>query len=372
MLGKRRRSRPAAADCLDAETLAAYAEGGLSDQQRAEAEGHMTGCARCQMVMAAIVKSAGDVERAPVSVPGRSWWPLDLRWLMPLAGAAAAALLWMVVPAGGPERQSAQLEDRARPDGSKPSQSAARVAESAEPSPLVVAPAPSLSAVPRAVEEKAAKPESFSPLAVREQQLERQLAEQAERKNLAVRRGEADQLAKKEERAAPEAGVTPATPPARQESVVVAEANRPAAAATAPAPPPQALGTTADTRRSSSAAGARTDLRSLDPAVRWRLAEPGIVERSRNEGATWERLDTGVRTLLRAGDCPSASTCWVVGDAGVVLLTTDAQQWRQVTPPSPEDLVAVDAADAGAAVVRAANGRSFRTTDGGTRWTSVP
>ena len=113
MLGKRGRSRPAAADCLDAETLAAYAEGGLSDQQRAEAEGHMAGCARCQMVMAAIVKSAGDVERAPASVPGRSWWPLDLRWLMPLAGAAAAALLWMVVPAGGPERQSARLEDRA-------------------------------------------------------------------------------------------------------------------------------------------------------------------------------------------------------------------------------------------------------------------
>ena len=373
MLGKRDRSRPAAGDCLDAETLAAYAEGGLSDQQRAEAEGHMAGCARCQMVMAAIVKSAGDVEPAPVSVPGRSWWPLDLRWLMPLAGAAAAALLWMVVPAAGPERQSARLEDRASPDRSKRLQSPATVAGSAEPSPQVVAPAPSMSAVPRAVEEKAAKPESASPLAARERgQLERQLAEQAERKNLAVRRAEADQLAKKEERAAPEAGVTPATPPARQESVVVAEANRPAAAATAPAPPTQAFGTTAETRRSSSAAGARTDLRSLDPAVRWRLAEPGIVERSRNEGATWERLDTGVRTLLRAGDCPSASTCWVVGDAGVVLLTTDAQKWRQVTPPSPEDLVAVDAADAGAAVVRAANGRSFRTTDGGTRWTSVP
>ena len=229
-----------------------------------------------------------------------------------------------------------------------------------------------MSAVPRAVEENAAKPESASPLAVRErEQLERQLAEPAERKNLAARRAEADQLAKVEDRAAPKAGVTPATPPALQESVVVAEANRPAAAAPAPAPPTQAFGTTAATRQ-SSAAGARTDLRSLDPAVRWRLAEPGIVERSTNEGATWQRLDTGVRTPLRAGDCPSASTCWVVGDAGVVLLTTDAQQWRQVTPPSAEDLVAVDAADAGAAVVRAANGRSFRTTDGGTRWTSVP
>ena len=373
MLGKRGRSRPAAADCLDAETLAAYTEGGLSDSQRAEAEGHMAGCARCQMVMAAIVKSAGDVERAPVSVPGRSWWPLDLRWLMPLAGAAAAALLWMVVPAAGPERQSARLEDRASPDRSKRLQSPATVAGSAEPSPLVVAPAPSMSEVPRAVEEKAAKPESASPLAARERgQLERQLAEQAERKNLAVRRAEADQLAKKEERAAPVAGVTPATPPTLQESIVVAEANRPPAAAPAPAPSPQAFGTTAETRRSSPAAGAQTDLRSLDPAVRWRLAEPGIVERSRNEGATWERLDTGVRTLLRAGHCPSASTCWVVGDAGVVLLTTDAQKWRQVTPPSPGDLVAVDAADAEAAVVRAANGRSFRTTDGGTRWTSVP
>ena len=56
----------------------------------------------------------------------------------------------------------------------------------------MTAPAPSMSAVPRAVEEKAAKPESASPLAVRErEQLERQLAEPAERKNLggAPRRG---------------------------------------------------------------------------------------------------------------------------------------------------------------------------------------
>ena len=230
-----------------------------------------------------------------------------------------------------------------------------------------------MSEVPRAVEEKAAKPESASPLAARErEQLERQLAEPAERKKEAARRAEADQLAKVEDPAALKAGVTPATPPTLQESIVVAEANRPPAAAPAPAPSPQAFGTTAETRRSSSAAGARTDLRSLVPAVRWRLAEPGIVERSTNDGATWERLDTGVRTPLRAGDCPSAATCWVVGDAGVVLLTTDAQQWRQVAPPSQEDLVAVDAADARAAVVRAANGRSFRTTDGGTRWTSVP
>ena len=120
MLGRRVPSGPATAQCLDAETLAAYAEGGLSDPARADAEAHMDNCARCQTVMAAIVTSAGEIGQAPAQALGRSWWPFDLRWLMPLAGAAAAVVLWMVVPAIGPEPARARLEDPARPDTMSP------------------------------------------------------------------------------------------------------------------------------------------------------------------------------------------------------------------------------------------------------------
>jgi hypothetical protein len=172
---------------------------------------------------------------------------------------------------------------------------------------------------------------------------EREEADAALRANEAPRRAEADRLAKAEAPTEPVAGVTPAAPPAAQ-----------------------ALG------RADLAPSDVPELRSLDPGVRWRLAEPGIVERSTNGGASWERLDTGVRIPFRAGACPSASACWIIGDAGVVLLTTDAKTWRRLTSPSPEDLVAVDAADATAAVVRAASGLRFRTLDGGGTWTRVP
>ena len=133
---------------------------------------------------------------------------------MPLAGAAAAVLLWMVVPASGPERQSARLENRVSPDSSKPVQSPATGAESAEPRPLVVAARTLRRWRCRGPSEEKARAGVCQPAGRSTgEQLERQLAEPAQRKKEAARRAEADQLAKVEDRAAPDAGVTPATPP---------------------------------------------------------------------------------------------------------------------------------------------------------------
>src|SRR5712692_3582980 len=58
----RRSLRPSSTDlvltsaCLDAETIAAWADGGLSRRDRAAAEAHAAECPRCQAVVAALVK----------------------------------------------------------------------------------------------------------------------------------------------------------------------------------------------------------------------------------------------------------------------------------------------------------------------------
>ena len=45
--------------CLDAETLAAWADGTLSRAERRLAEGRAAGCARCQSMLAAMATAPG-------------------------------------------------------------------------------------------------------------------------------------------------------------------------------------------------------------------------------------------------------------------------------------------------------------------------
>ena len=80
--------------CLDAETLAAWADGGLSSEELESAELHVADCARCQAMVAGIVRSAAN---APLPEPAPRRW---LAWLVPLTAAAAALAIWVAVPRG--------------------------------------------------------------------------------------------------------------------------------------------------------------------------------------------------------------------------------------------------------------------------------
>src|SRR4029078_10096095 len=84
-------SAPSAA-CLDADTLAAWSDGALSAADRAAAESHAASCARCPAMVAAMALTAPPA-------PARHWWRAGTyRWLVPLAAAAAAVVLWVAVP----------------------------------------------------------------------------------------------------------------------------------------------------------------------------------------------------------------------------------------------------------------------------------
>jgi hypothetical protein len=323
-------------ECPDAETLAAWVDGGLRKHQVALMEAHASDCARCQAFLAAVLQTAPDLSP---SASQESWWRgLGLRWLVPLAAGAAAMILWVAVPSDErpdlPEQASAQLPT-ASPAPPQPEAGADRFN----------APAVRLEQPGAADDKRAAKAEdsapSFAP-AERDQQ-------------------------KQDAASAPAPAVEPVdTLGAR------ASAAPPAAA---PAQSPSASNETVALSRVESDRGRRgglivppIEIMSPDPAVRWRIGGAGSVEHTTNGGTTWVAVPTGISADLTAGASPSRLVCWLVGRAGIVLLTTDGRTWRRVSFPEMADLAAVQAANAQAATITTGDGRTFRTTDGGLTW----
>jgi len=351
--------------CPDAETLAAWTDGGLDARAQAQVEAHAAGCARCQALMAAIVKS----ESAPPTIAVEPWWHRwSLRWLVPLTAAAAATLVWMLVP--GDERPDNPIEQeftQARAESAAP---APPTAESpATPTPAAEAPAAEMKkAAPSTLRKEESDTAEARPPAAETGYV----ARQATPAEAPPARADADREAAQ---AATASGALGEAVGAERRSAE-SPAAPPAPTAAAPAAQAQAApkaGTALSARGALADANTVTaGIVSRDPAVRWRLAGPGAVERSADAGSSWTRLETGVATPFTAGSAPSGSVCWLVGRGGLVLLTTDAHTWRRVTSPAVSDLIAVDATDATTATVRTVNGRAFRTTDGGATWVATP
>lgn len=300
--------------CLDAETLAAWIDGGLTGAALESAESHVADCARCQALTGAVIRTSAILpapERAP-----RRW----LAWLVPLSAAAAALAIWVAVP-----------RDRAVPVPLPPSVASQPVARS---SPEPAAPANQTAAPPRVRELQAGQAKS-------------DLVESDQANATELRKDAAERL---EAAAAAAPPATPA-PPSAADSVA-----RDSGASRA------AFGRLAETVTIS------TDIVSPDPSIRWRLAG-STVQRSTNGGSSWELLPTGVTSPLTAGAAPSVLTCWLVGSAGTVILSTDGRTFSRVAFPEMIDLSSVSAVDARTASVSTADGRTFDTTDGGASWT---
>jgi hypothetical protein len=108
--------------------------------------------------------------------------------------------------------------------------------------------------------------------------------------------------------------------------------------------------------------------------VLWRAGRAGLVEFSKDRGASWSRQTSGVLADLLTGSAPSDKICWIVGRVGAVLLTTDGgAHWALISSPLSEDLGGIRATDAQHATIwNARNTKSFETSDGGLTWKPVP
>jgi len=311
--------------CLDAGTLAAWVDGELPSSERAAAEEHAADCARCQAMLAALARITPD------AAPARPWWrPSRLGWLVPLAATAAAVGIWIAVP----ERPARAPE------------SAAPSADTVSPSPAP--PAASLPGLP-------APPAAPAP------------APNAQPKTAEPRARDSRAEARSNQLAPP-----PAVAEAPRAQAFREEAAPAAVPPSAPAPSRAFERAPTDSLAQLKVARAVVDIVSPDPMSRWRIAGGRSVERSTDGGATWQPQQVGAASDLVAGSSPSPTVCWLVGRAGLVLLTIDGRQWRPVAFPVSADLSAVSASDARTAVVTTSDGRTFRTSDAGQTWAQSP
>ena len=107
---------------------------------------------------------------------------------------------------------------------------------------------------------------------------------------------------------------------------------------------------------------------SPDQTRRWRVAADQSVQRTEDGGRTWLQSRSPQGDTITAGDAPSPLVCWLVGRNGLVLLTTDGSRFTRIAFPAQADLTGVTAINARTATVVTADGRTFRTDDGGATW----
>lgn len=318
------------ADCLDAETMAAWVDRALPAGDAAAVDAHVADCARCQAVLAVLAKTMPAVAQP---VP---WW--RRRWaigtLVPITAGALTFAVWIATPR--------------------------------QPASSLAVTSPTIPSAPPAAAPAAAE----SPRAQTPEQLDR--VEQAPTAALRVRTGIASTPAPADARDEPARAKSDqlrredAAPAASPATPVAPAASAPAAAAGArQAVTARALESTLN----KVAAG--VDVVSPDPSIRWRVGAAGSIQRSADAGATWVAQASGVAQDLTAGTSPQRGVCWVVGRAGTVLQSTDGNLWRRLEFPEAVDLTNIAARDAVVATVTTADGRRFQTADGGRTWARV-
>jgi hypothetical protein len=362
---------PPAEACVDAETLAAWAEGGLSGPALELVQTHVADCGRCQALVGTFARIDTIVPtREPARVPRRL-----AAWLVPLGAAAAAVVavgLWIAMPRNQDLRdsrlsQAAQKPNQtvAAPTPSSPQESPVPAVAAASPLEQDRANVPA--GAPSTLNGTASAPAEARESGRSKEEASSVFAAGALGKNDKASTDQAGARAEEARRDAPRIESKAAS------TAAPAATPAPAALAVPSAPAPgaereRAVGQVREVDRLADAAVvAGVEIISPDPAVRWRIVG-SVLSRSVNGGARWEIVPTGVTTNLSAGSASSPWVCWVVGRQGVVLLSTDGVRWRRVVFPEPADLSAVRATDARTATVSTVDGRTFVTTDGGTSW----
>lgn len=368
-------------DCPEASILAAYFDRELPASETERWEGHFSVCARCQEQLAILARTEPAVAETQASEERAGWrafW--RLRWLAPMATAAAAAVLWILIRPAPPTvappeatMASRQAAPATAPPAAKRAAEAdkvAKVAEAAEAEKANLGDKRSLPAKPAAAPAPA-----------------RQFARAPEVAVATVEKKEAEKLA------AP--APADAASRDRAQAVVVAEAaqdemkaQRRDEAAGAPAAAMRSKVATAELQkvtpaapgpgresRGQAATARFTALRSLqvvivspNRSVLWRFGVEGLIEKSTDAGKTWSRQANPAQQNLFAGSAPAEKICWGVGAQGTVVRTTDGELWEKIASPTTENLISVTARDALNASVTSSSGKTFVTTDGGKTW----
>jgi hypothetical protein len=263
---------------VEAEVLAAWAEGRLPRSEANLVETHLATCAVCQEVVAVFARTA---DALPDAGRRRAAGWLRWRWVIPAAAAATAAAIWLATP----DRTLDEFERTVAPAIQEPASPPATSADAAAPAEEA---------------RQSASPRRDAPaLQDRAEKSAAQANEPDEDLKSEVREGAADRLV---------------TPP-------------PAAASQVPAAPEPAR-----SRAETALLRAASDeVASPDPLVRWRITPPGQLERTTNGGKTWEAIEVGESLGIVAVRAPAATTAIVTAGDGRQFRTDDqGKTWNLV------------------------------------------
>ena len=352
--------------CLDAETVAAWMDGGLDAAGVAAAEAHASTCERCQTLLATMAKTLPAEDLVVQGTEGRGTARFWKWWLAPIAATAAAVTIWMVVPQTPmqapvrPPAASAPARDMAVKPQAVPAEPAAQASAPAE-TPASLADA-RRNVRPTAGNESKAKLADTAAAKADGSAVESRDASASPRGQSAELRRDAE--GKREEnsaraaemRQAVETALPPATPAERMRELP------PPAAPPSPAAP--RVGSVTQLRKPFAA----PEIVSPDPTSRWRATTPGIIERSEDGGRIWIPVRILAKEEVLAGASPGRLVCWLVGRDGLVLLATDGTNFTRLPFPERVDLVAVTSPEPRSATVTTADGRVYHTEDAGRAW----
>src|SRR5262245_44268578 len=287
--------------CVDAESLAAWMEGGLSGDARATVEKHAAGCARCQALLASMARTAPDIEVRP-------WWrSVTAKWLVPVAAIATALVVWISVGREPAPPTLQQPAPQASVDSAPP-----QVAQTGDA-------------------EAQARKEFDEKLERRQDDKRRAPTDALRRQRQVVTDSSARSAAAASPPPAPAPVAASPAPVAGSPAPVAPPAAQPLNVASAEKPAPvgglaESVSVSREFAAKQSAADAITvagiEVQSPDPNYRWRIVPPTAIQRSTDGGTTWTVVDplrTALRggaetpTVLTAGSSPSRDVCWIVG-----------------------------------------------------------
>ena len=106
--------------------------------------------------------------------------------------------------------------------------------------------------------------------------------------------------------------------------------------------------------------------------LEWTLSPEGAVQRSGDQGKTWQVVAVATGATFRALSAVGANI-WAGGRAGALYHSADfGQTWTKVVPAGSkkldQDIVHLDFSDALSGTVNTANGEVWTTSDGGQTW----
>jgi hypothetical protein len=397
-------------DCPNPEVLAAYYEHSLEAKEAASFESHLSQCGCCRKQLAMMVRA----DETPAQPARQSFWLWDWRLLSPAVAALLILTVWAFrhsPPSAMNHRQSDQpLVAMSRSPQAAPSNAPVPEPPATPPTgaqPTLIAPQAAEQIAPKAKSELQTETPAIEKQ-LRSPQPESAPVNGRNFKDLQAltpspkptdRRDEVAELKKDtvQNEAAPAAPPAPSAMAPRAMSAARAANPQGALAERQSAPPAAEADEAAKSQNSPAVRKAEPQLKTFatanavagavaqapvqhsgstiiptpDPKIMWRVAGGNFVERTENGGSSWEGQAADPDAQLTAGSAPSNKTCWLVGKAGMILVTKDAQHWKKLPPPIPADFVAVDAKNNSSATVTAADGQKFSTENEGKKWVPV-